>query len=1042
MPTSLARGGSSVSARSVTPSLQLAKLVELLGKAITPDAPSAGPLPFVSMDGQKVVINVRGPLIRLFQSEQFQPTFSPGEDSGFIRDMIMPAKGMTARVGGRLHPGAEGVTSNAVEKLHEAISEALDVGLHGVDLGELTLPSIDAALKVLADTIGQRKPQLPKTASMVPVVFASNERRAEERSRDIGRVLTAVETVDGRDGLELMLQGIANKLRKDGLDDEVEETLAAIRAQRNRPGSQIREFIDFLDDEALSRVRLQVTMRLMDALASQSRSEGFKAYVSRVKECYERFGGVSGEALLLDVAAVFGQANTSDFAEHLRKAMFYTCLPVWPQWSVQLFETRTEPTQGFATVREVSYRFRVNGNNPMTGMSAFSTRMEKLRTQMLVEAGPDKRVRRDIAELLFLHLVMPTSLEQPVPIDIVAEAKQLVAELKGDPTSTIAKLHASLHARSKVVDGLADELIDVLKSKSNKVVTLANSSADKYRVSIHRDIVNWVAVDSIGPSTDILVKANNTDNATIWFSHLTISDDAMVPGSLASYSVKTELKERALSAIGEPHVVTMDRDLSAPMLPIRFVPYRWHKSDQLWLPDVADVKPFDSEVGIELQYELALLQVKRAKDDQERARSEQFRSASVAAFTVLTYVTLWELQRRIRAAQPDTAICLIRLQHSAAQRDRLDDADDANTAVYAASQAIEKALAREGAIKLQGVTTQAGSTNLDYKRRGALHALIGGHPLKFTLEGSLDRVAMVTYVTRPCDSHPSHPDADGYLFLSRTYVAERGESGATLKALRMRSRLVESRKDFKNPQPILEEIGRLHAAGFKHVILLSHHFGNRHIGRAAERHAPHGTLEFLDAAVERFPDMQLYTLRRDVFPATRLRKRDGTESAFEVVNFKDHQEMYDALSNDALRSIMPIYTFATLAVVGDEGDRPQSGFCTYFFDVEQRITDVEVRETVRQNILGIGTQASEIRKSLVSVLRGIHFMESEKSPPKDVPVLLPVLDPFGWVNPLKRAAAGEIAAMTRRRTGSVLLSLPAVLAHVTKVLHSKDQQPE
>jgi hypothetical protein len=52
-------------------------------------------------------------------------------------------------------------------------------------------------------------------------------------------------------------------------------------------------------------------------------------------------------------------------------------------------------------------------------------------------------------------------------------------------------------------------------------------------------------------------------------------------------------------------------------------------------------------------------------------------------------------------------------------------------------------------------------------------------------------------------------------------------------------------------------------------------------------------------------------------------------------------------------------------------------------------------------------------------------------------VLLPVLDPFGWVDPKKRAAAGEVQVMSRRRAGTVLLSLPAVLAHVTKVLHKE-----
>ena len=154
-----------------------------------------------------------------------------------------------------------------------------------------------------------------------------------------------------------------------------------------------------------------------------------------------------------------------------------------------------------------------------------------------------------------------------------------------------------------------------------------------------------------------------------------------------------------------------------------------------------------------------------------------------------------------------------------------------------------------------------------------------------------------------------------------------------------------------------------------------------------------------------------------------------------MLSFKDHQEMYEATSADALRSILPVYTFATLAVVGQDDERPQSGFCTYFYDAEQRISDIEVAKLTEQNILGLGGRDG-IRKSLVSVLRAIHFMESEK--PASKLVQLPVLDPYGWVAPVKRSTAGELPVMTRRGGRTVLLSLPAVLAHVTKVLHKEE----
>ncbi|MCK7581962.1 MAG: hypothetical protein MZV65_44315 [Chromatiales bacterium] len=155
----------------------------------------------------------------------------------------------------------------------------------------------------------------------------------------------------------------------------------------------------------------------------------------------------------------------------------------------------------------------------------------------------------------------------------------------------------------------------------------------------------------------------------------------------------------------------------------------------------------------------------------------------------------------------------------------------------------------------------------------------------------------------------------------------------------MLSRFVESREDFSTPashprrnRPAYE------TAGYLHILLLSHHFGNRRIGRAAERHSPHSRLTFLDEAAKRFPDVHLYPLRRDVFAATRLRKRDLQESAFEVLRYEAHQNMYQDGATEILRSLLPVYTFATLHVV-DEAGKPQSGFCTYFFDAEHRLSD-------------------------------------------------------------------------------------------------------
>lgn len=75
------------------------------------------------------------------------------------------------------------------------------------------------------------------------------------------------------------------------------------------------------------------------------------------------------------------------------------------------------------------------------------------------------------------------------------------------------------------------------------------------------------------------------------------------------------------------------------------------------------------------------------------------------------------------------------------------------------------------------------------------------------------------------------------------------------------------------------------------------------------------------------------------------------------------------------------------------------------------------------------------KDSITSVLRAVHFLESEK--PANKAQLLPVLDPFEWATPQSSAASGEIEIMSSRRQGSVYLSLSSVLAHATRVFHKE-----
>ncbi|MCK9608004.1 MAG: hypothetical protein M0R33_16300 [Methylomonas sp.] len=1035
MTTPLNRGGASISARDCTPSIDLVPICDQLAKSVSDVAAQSGE--FLSLDGGKLAINVNAVTSHFIKNPKFSEQFSPAGASALLRDITLPPPGTVARLGGRLISGSEPTASKSIERLHDSISSALDATFKSGAYTSLLAPSVKSVLNEMASSIGEKSLALSDSATLVPVIFAPSQRNANERTSDLARLFTAIEIIDGRDWLEALLSGISTRLKTRGVDpSEIEDIVESIRTTRNQPGSQIRRFLDFLDDEALSRVRLQVTKQLMIAIAAQSKYEGFKDYVRRVIDAYELFAGPNGETLTLDVASAYGQLNNSALGDYLNMATFYSCLPVWSEWSVQLFETRTEPTRGFKTMREVSYRFRVNGMNPQQGCSAFDARLKRISDRVLETPSTQVSGKRSIAELMFLWLVTPDSLHTTKAKDLVSSATEVAADLKADPVGTLQRLHQELQARSSVIDDLASELISILKAKSKTIIETAERTADRFTISLSRSIVNWEAVESAA-SADYLVKAERREDSVEWFNHLTVSASTSPSGGIASYAVEIQIQERSLAANGPRNIIPMSRDLNHPLLPVRLIPSRQIKASGQWVYDVPDSSVFETSCGIDICYAPRHLALSRNDNNDGNKPKEHLRAASLVAFALVTYITLWELIRRLKSmtTKPLT-MTMVRLQHTGKQIDREADANDGNTAVYSISQALEKALSRELPVKLQGLTTSVSDVDTTgrWKKRGALHALMGSQTLHFPMAGTLDRVALITYVTRPTDMHPSYPDADGYMFVSRTYTALQQDGVAVMQFDSMSTRLVDNRKEFKTPPSILEEIARLQTKGFEHIILLSHHFGNRHIGRAAERHSPHGTLEFLDDATQRFPSIHLYPLRRDVFPATRLRKRDNSESGFEVTSFTDHQAMFDNISHDVLRSLMPIYTFATLAVVGEE-HRPQSGFCTYFFDIEQRVSDLGRKEDIRQNILGIGN-GQGVNQSLISVLRALHFMESEK--PSNRENLLPVLDPFDWTTPNTTASAGEIPIITRRQgKRSVLLSFPAVLAHVTSVLHKE-----
>lgn len=1038
--------GASIGSGGVTPSINLASIANLLKKSIEQSEQGAKPLLSVDSNGS-LIVNTIDPLGYLLDDSEFRNELSGGQsykaDTAFIQNVVMPGLGKTARVGCQLPLGSEMQTTKRIDALHELIRGLIEKSVPVSVLSNLCELDFDSLIGNIGKRLGEKPQKLPDQATIVPVSFSSGQETQSKRNKDLAVLFSAVETIDAEDWLSVLLGGIRRRLERNELEaDEIDDILESISDSKDLPGSLVRRFLDFLDDDALSRVRLQVSIALMRAIAHQSKTAAMREYVRRVDLCFKGLSLSIGKPIEIDASALYGTGSVSTFGEHLEKVMFYSNLPVWPKWSTQIVEGRSEHSSGFSTVREVSYGFRINGVNPKVGKPAFLARLDQLEKELNLDAETldarikeNPRVKTALAQLMFLWLVIPDGKDSDENFDLEAMARRVVGGLKSDTAKTLKYMLEKLRERSHVVDLLAKDLVAVNKAKSSKVLQATSHEIQRFTVSVKSGVINWEAIDSglSNGASEILIGSELANPKTEWYKHLMVYNEINAGGSsLASYHVGVQIKETVLTQGDQSISVKFDRNLSRKSMLVRMIPFFRSKNAEDFTADVPDPSFFSSGREVQILYRLAMLKMSVGRKGDQKLAAEQLRTASICSMALLMYVVLFELLAYAKRQGLSPSVSIIRLQKTGKADSAEEDARDGNTAIYAISHAIQQTLAREANVYIQGVTTNAEQALQRWRTKGAYQALVGGHPIRYPVEGPCEKVALIVYSIRPCDDHPQFADQKKHLLCCMSYTATKTGGVMELKAEKMDVSAVNDVDKSIDRSFIFLEIKRLYEQGYRDIVVLSNQFGSRRIGGTAERHS-HLSREFFNRTDTDVPDANIYSLRREVFPATRIRKRSSHESAFEVHDYSGHQALCDNQGNMAKRSLMPIYTFATLNVVGEDL-HPQSGFCTYFFDSETRVADISKRERVRQNILG-DSSGKSARASILSMLRGVHFMESQK--PTSKGILLPVLDPYSWATPGNAAHAGEVVALTSRRNGEVSVSILGMLSAVADILHRK-----
>ncbi|MEH2362372.1 hypothetical protein [Nostoc sp.] len=1057
--------GAQVDPRSLKPSVDLATPIELLTQAISPSSnqtntdqlnPRGMQLFEFDDKNKRLRIRTSAVMYRLFSQAKFKEAFKPAEGGGFIQNLSMPGRGNRSRVGGCLSDGNATKLPGAIDKLMAAIDQALNTAVPSDSLlSTLLLDDADKQLKKLAKSAGTSFQDMPNTANLVPIAFQAGDSKANKSDKSVATVISARERVENSDYFEQMCRAAADYLENQRGNDEedVDSSIATLEDEKNRYDSQIQRFLNFLDDEALSRVRLTISFRIMEAIADNARSSEdieyqlLAEYVNRILTLVKSAKQVG---YTVDLTAHFGIAAEFDLSDYLNQATFYYCLAVWPESKTQIFEQKTNNQVD----REVSYRFRVNGQNPESGKPAFEARLDQIGEDLLSDDQSSSQkpwvLCRRLAELIVLTVVVPKEGEESLSEESLTNSMlQLLANLKSNGKEAIGQTLDELRERSQSMKSIAKALMKVVRDKSQKVMSQVQDRSSQQFICVKRSVINWPRLEGADPGVrNLLVEPQaNSSEKVEWFKHIEICDQPATPGLLFSVKVTAELSEYDLIIKDTPSKLEAKRLLPEKLLQVCWVPRSWQKKDRQWTYELSTnaskAAGWVLPAAIIVEYDVET--VKRRTDTKGSEENKQYHAAAVTAFSVLVYCCLWRIIRRLQQRDQEKSVdfttLMLRLQETGKQLN--NDKDKSGDAyVYAAAQTLEAILAEDTPIRMQGLILENLAKQTDttkFIKSGTFKALLSAFPICISSPGSdsAPKIGLISYAIRPCnEGNFQNEDEKAYLFLTQSYIATAVSEpfiGYELKRERMRSDVLDSPEQLKTQRLVKEEIRYLKAQGCQHIILLAHAYGDRRMNRAANHNSSLIPTEFLEEVFETFPDLNIYPMVRDVFPATRLHLRGDNEAAFEILQAVDHTDFQRSVRADYFRDLIPVYTFATLHAIQAE-ERLQSGFCIYFLVSDAKVSNINWTERARQHLIN-PERKSPIHDCLLAVLRGLHFIEAERGVQKGQ--LIPVLDPFSWISPTTVEGAGEVKVLHNRRRGDVLLNYRAVLTHVSQVLHRR-----
>ena len=615
-------------------------------------------------------------------------------------------------------------------------------------------------------------------------------------------------------------------------------------------------------------------------------------------------------------------------------------------------------------------------------------------------------------------------------------------------------LKAALEARSATMDAIAEQMVDLLRTKEADAALHAVIAAPIILyVNLRDTVLNPRAVDTgtQHPLATQRAMAGSEHEKVDWLKavHVSSGSSLVKSGVLFSFQVAVHLGDRSARKTGKVINGEAERLIRDPVALVNFVPAERGRDGQS-APDrlaVSTAKAWRANrFSVTVIYAPAPLGRWRLRQDDTPVTTENRLAAARVIFASLVQVALEALVDMAEADGQDARagagfgpgrMVLLRQQ----LRGRIATWDDGNHGIYAVSQAVEHVLGKRLPVTLQGLTSEPHLRDIRSKR--SFDAVMSGFDLRVACDGGaslpLGKLGVIAFASRPCDTDPVEGpgDDDRHVVIGRTYLAEASEDGFVLRRGPNLADTYSGLEVTSDPSVVKEVVKHFVDQGCRAIATISHKFAGRAIGRSAIRHMHHESADFQTRLAAGFPGVVFYPLVRDTMRVVRTRD-ESSRTAFEVIGKDDHIHRYVSQAmRDGFwrRGIVPLYSLATLFHVkagAGMGMRPQSGFSMYYLLLSQSL-DFGNAALRSQRALDEG---SPDQLALTEVIRAMHLLEAEEGAQQGKAT--PVLNPAAWMSPSTIAGAGEFRVMGRRRrtSGTVELSAVAVVARVSSALRS------